>query len=96
MIGNIGFPELILILVVLLLLFGPGRLPEIGRAFGRTIREFKEATRGRFGGGEGETEPSGMERTASSSTAVSAKPAGRPETAPSPPAGKEEEQKDGR
>jgi sec-independent protein translocase protein TatA len=42
--------HLILILVVALLLFGPSRLPEIGRAFGSTLREFqsatKEATRG--------------------------------------------------
>ena len=41
MLGNIGIPTLILILVLALLLFGPNKLPELGRAFGRTLREFK-------------------------------------------------------
>jgi sec-independent protein translocase protein TatA len=44
--GNIGISGLILILIVLLLLFGPSKLPELGRAFGKSLREFKEATRG--------------------------------------------------
>lgn len=43
---NIGFPELILILAVVLLVFGPGKLPEIGKAVGNSFREFKEATSG--------------------------------------------------
>ncbi len=43
---NIGLPGLIIILVVALLLFGPKKLPELGRAFGRTLREFKGATKG--------------------------------------------------
>lgn len=42
---KIGFSGLILILVVVLLLFGPSKLPELGRAFGRTLREFKEGAR---------------------------------------------------
>lgn len=46
MISNIGIPGLILILVVALLLFGPSRLPELGRAVGRTLREFKESFNG--------------------------------------------------
>ncbi len=37
--------HLIIILVVALLIFGPSRLPEIGRAFGKTIREFQSATK---------------------------------------------------
>ncbi|WP_153726560.1 twin-arginine translocase TatA/TatE family subunit [Heliorestis convoluta] len=41
---NIGFPELLLILVVALLVFGPGKLPEIGKSLGRGINEFKRAT----------------------------------------------------
>ncbi|MCL6517915.1 twin-arginine translocase TatA/TatE family subunit [Alicyclobacillus sp.] len=44
--GNIGWSGLILILVALLLVFGPSKLPEIGRAFGKSLREFKDATRG--------------------------------------------------
>ncbi|PKL42222.1 MAG: twin-arginine translocase TatA/TatE family subunit [Candidatus Riflebacteria bacterium HGW-Riflebacteria-1] len=40
---GIGFTELIVILVIILILFGPGKLPEIGKALGRGIREFKDA-----------------------------------------------------
>ena len=43
---NIGWPELILILFVCLLLFGAGRLPEIARQLGRAIQEFKKAVKG--------------------------------------------------
>lgn len=43
MIGNIGPAGFILILVVALILFGPNKLPELGRAAGRTLREFKES-----------------------------------------------------
>lgn len=41
---RIGHWELLLIVAVVLLLFGPRRLPDIGRAFGKTIREFRHAT----------------------------------------------------
>ncbi len=43
---GIGFPELIVIMVVALLVFGPGRLPEIGTALGKGIRDFKKAFEG--------------------------------------------------
>jgi len=43
--SNIGIPGLILILVLALIIFGPKKLPEIGRAFGQTLREFKKSTR---------------------------------------------------
>ena len=43
--AQIGIPGLILILVVALLLFGPSKLPELGRAFGKTLREFKKGAR---------------------------------------------------
>lgn len=46
MFSNIGVPGLILILIVALVIFGPNKLPEIGRAFGKSIREFKKATDG--------------------------------------------------
>ncbi|ACY49377.1 twin-arginine translocase TatA/TatE family subunit [Rhodothermus marinus] len=45
MFGNIGAPELLLIFLVVLLVFGAKRIPEIARGLGRGIREFKEATR---------------------------------------------------
>ena len=42
--GNIGFPELIVIFVVALLVFGPRRLPELGRSLGRGLAEFRRAS----------------------------------------------------
>lgn len=45
MLQNIGIPGLILILVIALIIFGPSKLPEIGRAFGSTLREFKNSTK---------------------------------------------------
>ncbi|PWK09635.1 twin-arginine translocase TatA/TatE family subunit [Tumebacillus permanentifrigoris] len=46
MFSNIGFPGLILILAIALIIFGPSKLPDIGRAFGKTLKEFKSATKG--------------------------------------------------
>lgn len=43
---NIGFPELVLILALALIIFGPGKLPEVGRAVGKSLKEFKKATTG--------------------------------------------------
>lgn len=42
MFGRIGTTELILVLGIALVVFGPSKLPEIGKAFGKTIREFKD------------------------------------------------------
>ena len=44
--GRIGFSEVLLIAVVILLLFGANRLPEIGSALGKAIREFQKALKG--------------------------------------------------
>lgn len=46
MFNSIGIPGLILILVIALVLFGPSKLPEIGRAMGKTVREFRNASQG--------------------------------------------------
>ncbi len=46
MFTNIGLPGLILILIVALVIFGPSKLPEIGKAFGSSLKEFKNATKG--------------------------------------------------
>ena len=43
---GIGVPELIVILVIALIVFGPGKLPEIGSALGKGIRDFKKAFEG--------------------------------------------------
>ncbi|AVX20887.1 MULTISPECIES: twin-arginine translocase TatA/TatE family subunit [Carboxydocella] len=44
-IGGLGMPELIVILVLALIIFGPGKLPDVGRALGKSINEFKRASR---------------------------------------------------
>lgn len=44
MLGSIGMPELIIIFVIALIVFGPRRLPDLGRSLGRAISEFKRAT----------------------------------------------------
>ncbi|GAA0433512.1 MAG: twin-arginine translocase TatA/TatE family subunit [Bacillota bacterium] len=41
MFSSIGFPGLILILIIALVIFGPKKLPEIGKAAGQTLKEFK-------------------------------------------------------
>ena len=45
MIGGIGMPELIIILVIILIIFGAGKLPEIGSGIGKGIKNFKKATK---------------------------------------------------
>ena len=40
---GIGFPELMIILVIIMIIFGAGKLPEIGSAFGRSIKNFKSS-----------------------------------------------------
>jgi len=44
MFGSLGFPELMLIFFVALLVFGPRKLPEIGRSVGKALGEFRRAT----------------------------------------------------
>ncbi|MFD2630636.1 twin-arginine translocase TatA/TatE family subunit [Oceanobacillus kapialis] len=44
MLSSIGFPGLILILIIALVIFGPKKLPEIGKAAGQTLREFRKST----------------------------------------------------
>jgi len=41
---NLGLPELLVILAIIILVFGANRLPDLGRGIGRAIRNFKEAT----------------------------------------------------
>ncbi|OIJ14753.1 Sec-independent protein translocase TatA [Anaerobacillus alkalilacustris] len=45
MLTNIGIPGLVLILVIALIIFGPKKLPELGKAVGQTLKEFKSSTR---------------------------------------------------
>ena len=42
---GLGVPELVLILIIGLVIFGPGKLPDVGKALGKSIREFKAANK---------------------------------------------------
>lgn len=42
---NVGVPGLILILIIALIIFGPAKLPQLGRAVGQTLKEFKNSTK---------------------------------------------------
>ncbi|WP_405001275.1 twin-arginine translocase TatA/TatE family subunit [Geochorda subterranea] len=64
---NIGPAELLVILLLALIIFGPGKLPEVGRALGRTINEFRRATQ----------EPTSPPASSSSAPAASASDAGK-------------------
>ena len=44
---NIGLPEIIIVLVIALVIFGPKRLPELGRSLGNGMREFKDSIGGK-------------------------------------------------
>jgi sec-independent protein translocase protein TatA len=45
MFGRLGIPELVIILIIIILIFGANRLPEIGRGIGKGIRNFKDSTK---------------------------------------------------
>jgi sec-independent protein translocase protein TatA len=53
MLGGISWPEILIILIIALIVFGPKRLPELGRSLGKGIREFRGSLNGESGGKEG-------------------------------------------
>jgi sec-independent protein translocase protein TatA len=65
--SNLGWSGVVIILVALLLIFGPSKLPEIGRAFGRSLREFRNATTGMMEGFS-ETKSDGKTQSQAGST----------------------------
>jgi sec-independent protein translocase protein TatA len=67
---GIGVPEILIFLVVVLLLFGASRVPEIGRSLGKGMREFKDAVTGR---GDEEA-PSSLPRAPEDEENVAAQP----------------------
>ena len=80
---NIGPVELIIVLVIALLILGPGKLPEVGSAFGKTIREFRKASSDIQETASVATAP--VKEAASSVTAAAAAPVAAPAPAPAAP-----------
>jgi sec-independent protein translocase protein TatA len=68
--GWIGLPELIVLLIVLLLIFGPKRLPEMGRSLGKGMREFKDSISGNRD--DDDDEPAALPRASDEPASVSA------------------------
>jgi sec-independent protein translocase protein TatA len=67
---NVGFPEIIVVLIIALIIFGPKRLPELGRSLGKGIREF----RGSIGGDHDDVEDKRRELESSGATVEPEKP----------------------
>jgi sec-independent protein translocase protein TatA len=77
---NFGVWEILLLLLVLLLVFGPKRLPEMGRSMGRGMREFKDSLTGK----DNDEDEQEQEQAAivTTTTTVESQPAPAPATAP--------------
>jgi|GEM_PF-742154 len=54
--GGVGAPELIIILVIILVLFGPKRLPQLGKSLGKTMKAIREGAEGKLGEDDEEVE----------------------------------------
>jgi sec-independent protein translocase protein TatA len=78
--GSIGFPELLVIFVIALIVFGPRRLPEIGKALGQGINEFKRASKDLQNRLEEEIEQD--RRASTTATPEAPAPANPPQTPP--------------
>jgi sec-independent protein translocase protein TatA len=70
---DVGWPELLIILVVALVIFGPKRLPDLGKSLGKGIREFKNGINGLHEHLDDETEADGAKQVASRATVPDAR-----------------------
>jgi sec-independent protein translocase protein TatA len=75
--GNIGWQGALLIILVLLLVFGPKRLPEMGRSLGRGLREFKDSVTGKD---DDDDEPDRVELSPPAETTAPADKAAQPKS----------------
>ncbi len=74
---GIGFPELMIILVIIMIIFGAGKLPEIGSAFGRSIKNFKTSMKEAEEVSSEEAEPVAEVEAGTESTDAGQEPAGQ-------------------
>lgn len=87
---GIGFPELMVILVIIMIIFGAGKLPEIGNAFGKSIKNFKQSMK------DAEQEDAAVEETSAATETTNAtaeNASGAGEVKPVKSAAKTEEEK---
>jgi sec-independent protein translocase protein TatA len=70
--GNIGLPEILVVLVIALIIFGPKRLPELGRSLGRGVREFRASISGDHDDESSPTKPAQIESADESSESAEA------------------------
>ena len=82
--SNIGLPEIAIVLVIVLVIFGPKRLPQLGKSLGSGMREFKDAVTGKS---KDDDEPAEIEQPA---TAAHVTPAAEPVAKPDEPKAGEE------
>jgi sec-independent protein translocase protein TatA len=88
---NLGIWEILLLLLVLLLVFGPKRLPQMGRSLGHGMREFKDSVTGKSQPDLDDDEDEVQKVELTPATATTAQPTAQPATAPAQPAQPESE-----
>jgi len=86
MFGSLGMPELIVIFVIALIIFGPRKLPELGRSLGKSLAEFKKASNELRNTLEEEIRVEEQKQTVETSRTAAQNPAPAPTPAPAPPA----------
>jgi sec-independent protein translocase protein TatA len=79
---GVGIPELIIVLVILLVIFGPKRLPGLGKSLGSGMREFKDSISGRSKDDDDVDGPQALERAATESAVPQPAPADERVTEP--------------
>jgi len=71
--GGVGAPELIIILVIILVLFGPKRLPQLGKSLGKTMKAIREGAEGKLGDDEEDDDASAKKSDADAEAKVESK-----------------------